>query len=74
MATIERGVAPFLVSKDWEPFYPMHSYGVLCEPLGAGGSDGLDHREPQRVRHRRPADVRAARQECSISTFIMGWN
>ena len=28
MATIERGVAPFLVSAQWEPLYPMHNYGV----------------------------------------------
>jgi formylglycine-generating enzyme required for sulfatase activity len=28
VAAMERGVAPFLVSPDWEPFYPMHSYGV----------------------------------------------
>ena len=25
VATIERGVAPFLVSPDWEPLYPMHT-------------------------------------------------
>ena len=30
MATIERGVAPFLVSQGWEPFYPMHVYGVYA--------------------------------------------
>lgn len=30
MATIERGVAPFLVSKGWEPFYPTHSYGIFA--------------------------------------------
>jgi gamma-glutamyl hercynylcysteine S-oxide synthase len=30
MATMERGVAPFLVSPDWEPFYPMHMYGVFA--------------------------------------------
>lgn len=30
VATIERGVAPFLVSQDWEPFYPMHFYGVFA--------------------------------------------
>ncbi len=30
MATIERGVAPFLVSQGWEPFYPMHMYGVYA--------------------------------------------
>ncbi len=36
MATIERGVAPFLVSQGWEPFYPMHLYGVFASrwPLG----------------------------------------
>ncbi len=35
MATIERGIAPFLVSKGWEPFFPTHSYGVFasCWPL-----------------------------------------
>jgi gamma-glutamyl hercynylcysteine S-oxide synthase len=37
MAAIERGVAPFLVSKAWEPYYPMHSYGEFASrwPLGA---------------------------------------
>ena len=36
MATIERGFAPFLTSPDWEPFYPMHDYGVYASrwPLG----------------------------------------
>jgi formylglycine-generating enzyme required for sulfatase activity len=36
VATLERGVAPFLVSPDWEPHYPMHSYGVFSSrwPLG----------------------------------------
>jgi formylglycine-generating enzyme required for sulfatase activity len=36
MATIERGIAPFLNSQDWEPFYPMHLYGVFASrwPLG----------------------------------------
>jgi nucleotide-binding universal stress UspA family protein len=35
VAAIERGIAPFLVSKDWEPLYPMHNYGVYasCWPL-----------------------------------------
>jgi len=28
VATIEREVAPFLVSPDWEPLYPVHNYGV----------------------------------------------
>jgi formylglycine-generating enzyme required for sulfatase activity len=30
VAAIERGVAPFLVSPEWEPLYPMHSYGVYA--------------------------------------------
>jgi formylglycine-generating enzyme required for sulfatase activity len=30
VATIERAVAAFLVSKDWEPFYPMHNYGIYA--------------------------------------------
>ncbi len=36
VATMERAVAPFLVSKDWEPFYPMRRYGVYASrwPLG----------------------------------------
>ncbi len=37
VATLERGLAPFLVSAEWEPFYPMHRYGVFASawPLGA---------------------------------------
>ncbi len=36
VATIEREVAPFLVSKDWEPMSPMLRYGVYASrwPLG----------------------------------------
>ena len=36
LSTLERGVAPFLVSKEWEPFYPMLRYGVFASrwPLG----------------------------------------
>ena len=30
MATIDRGVAPFLISPQWEPFYPTHLYGVFA--------------------------------------------
>ena len=30
VATLERGLAPFLVSKEWEPFYPMLRYGVFA--------------------------------------------
>ncbi|HZR58861.1 MAG TPA: SUMF1/EgtB/PvdO family nonheme iron enzyme [Terriglobales bacterium] len=36
VATLERGVAPFLVSADWEPFFPMLHFGVSASrwPLG----------------------------------------
>jgi iron(II)-dependent oxidoreductase len=36
VASIERAVAPFLVSKDWEPLYPMNLFGVYASrwPLG----------------------------------------
>jgi gamma-glutamyl hercynylcysteine S-oxide synthase len=36
VVTLERGVAPFLVSANWEPFFPMHRYGVFASrwPLG----------------------------------------
>jgi len=36
VAAIERAVAPFLVSPEWEPLYPMHMYGVFASrwPLG----------------------------------------
>ena len=36
VATIERAVAPFLVSQEWEPFYPTLRYGVFASrwPLG----------------------------------------
>jgi gamma-glutamyl hercynylcysteine S-oxide synthase len=30
VATLERGVAPFLVSPDWEPLYPMRNFGVFA--------------------------------------------
>ena len=29
MATIERGMADFLVSPEWQPFYPANQYGVF---------------------------------------------
>jgi formylglycine-generating enzyme required for sulfatase activity len=36
IASIERATAPFLVSPGWEPYYPMHLYGVFASrwPLG----------------------------------------
>jgi formylglycine-generating enzyme required for sulfatase activity len=36
VATVERAVAPFFASEAWQPFYPMHLYGVFASkwPLG----------------------------------------
>jgi formylglycine-generating enzyme required for sulfatase activity len=36
IGAIERAVAPFLISPEWEPLYPMHTYGVYASrwPLG----------------------------------------
>jgi formylglycine-generating enzyme required for sulfatase activity len=30
VATLERAIAPFLISKGWQPFYPMHVYGIFA--------------------------------------------
>jgi formylglycine-generating enzyme required for sulfatase activity len=30
VGTMERALAHFLTSQDWEPFYPMHRYGVFA--------------------------------------------
>jgi iron(II)-dependent oxidoreductase len=37
VATIERAVAPFLISKDWEPMSPMIRYGVYASRWPLGG-------------------------------------
>src|ERR1019366_5537746 len=37
VAAIERGIAPFLTSQEWEPFYPAHRYGVFASRWPAGG-------------------------------------
>ena len=36
VATLERSIAPFLLSADWEPFFPMLHFGVFASrwPLG----------------------------------------
>ncbi len=46
VAAIERAVAQFLVSPDWEPLYPMHNFGVYASrwPLV---SNRVDHRQSQ---------------------------
>ncbi len=37
VATLERGVAQFLISKDWEPMAPMLRYGVYASRWPLGG-------------------------------------
>jgi iron(II)-dependent oxidoreductase len=37
IATIERAVAPFFASPQWEPFYPMNRYGVFSSRWPLGG-------------------------------------
>jgi len=39
MATIERAVAPFLVSKGWEPYYSTRSYGVFASRWPQGNQN-----------------------------------
>jgi len=36
VAALERGIAGFVISPEWEPFYPVHRYGVFASrwPLG----------------------------------------
>ncbi|WP_374571561.1 formylglycine-generating enzyme family protein [Phenylobacterium sp.] len=39
VATLERGVAAFLTSPDWEPFYPMARYGVFASRWPRAGAE-----------------------------------
>ena len=74
VAAIERGVAPFLVSPDWEPLYPMHSYGVYASrwPLGSEtvwtivNRNSYDIGGPQMDVPLTPA--------CATSTSITAWS
>jgi len=51
VATIERVVAPFLVSPQWEPLYPMHTYGVYSSRWP------LDHETVWTIVNRNPYQV-----------------
>jgi iron(II)-dependent oxidoreductase len=37
VATIERAIAPFLTSADWEPFYPTAGFGIFASRWPDGG-------------------------------------
>jgi formylglycine-generating enzyme required for sulfatase activity len=51
VATLERGLAPFLVSPQWEPFFPMLRFGVFASrwPLGDRSAWTVVNRNPYRV-------------------------
>ncbi|HTJ63284.1 MAG TPA: SUMF1/EgtB/PvdO family nonheme iron enzyme [Alphaproteobacteria bacterium] len=51
VATIERGVAPYLTSPDWEPFYPTHRFGVFASrwPRGDRAVFTIVNRNPYDV-------------------------
>jgi iron(II)-dependent oxidoreductase len=38
VASIERGIAPFLTSSDWEPFYPTIQFGVFASRWPKGSA------------------------------------
>jgi iron(II)-dependent oxidoreductase len=51
VAAMERAVAPFLVSPQWEPLFPMHHYGVYASkwPLGNAVVWTIVNRNPYNV-------------------------
>ncbi len=55
IATIERTVAPFLLSPDWEPLYSMHNFGVYASRWP------LDNQTVWTIVNRNPYDI-AGRQ------------
>ena len=56
VGTMERALAPFLVSSEWEPFAPMNALRSLREPMADRRAGGVDDRESQRIRPHRRAD------------------
>ena len=76
IAKIERAFAPFLVSPEWEPLYSDASATAsIASQWPLRRSDRLDHRQPQRIRHRRPPDGGAAASTaCATSICGTAWN
>ena len=75
MATIERAVAPFFASQDWEPLYPMHRYGVFASrwPLADQTLWTIVNRNEYDV-DGRPDDGRPTSRACATSISITAWN
>ena len=75
VATIERGIAPFLISKDWEPMSPMLRYGVYASRWPLGERSSLDDCEPKRIRRRWRPDRGSQRKTIFVtSIFTTEWN
>ena len=64
VATIERGVAPFLVSKDWEPMAPMLHYGVYASRWP------LDNQSLWTIVNRNEYDVRGDQMEVDATSSM----
>ena len=68
VATIERAMAPFLVSKDWEPLAPNAALWRFREPVAVGRTNAVDDRQPERIRRGRAVRWKSVRaQACTIS-------
>ncbi len=59
VATLERAIAPFLIGNGWQPFYPMHVYGIFASRWP------LDHQTVWTIVNRTESDV--AGRQMSIS-------
>src|SRR5579863_6325430 len=61
IATIERAVAPFLASPDWEPLYSMHNFGVYASrwPLADQTVFTIVNRNPYAISGRQ-MDIKSA--------------
>jgi len=68
VATIERAVAPFLVSKDWEPLFPMLRYGVFASRWP------LDGKTVWTIVNRNEYDVDGDQMELPFDPTIRYWD
>ena len=75
IATIERGIAPFLISPDWEPLYADAQLRRVCQPLAARATQTvwtIVNRNEYDIAGRQ-MDVQR-RRACATSISITGWS
>ena len=60
VATIERAIAPFLTSADWEPLYPMRQYGIFASRWPRGDDTAWTIVNRNEYDKPRPPNERAA--------------